>query len=198
MNDPSFPGEYNKILFNRWKHHLGFITENIIRTKSEEELKIIKTNLLKIGESQMDLYTGSLSPEEILEQVYLFISSNKLSAKENYQSWLYSDLRKGYSQYSLSDNSNWTFRLSNEEDKFIHIHPSRYSPNSIRVKATVLKTAILVFSYLNFHKGSYIDINLINMIRKEYLDESPVKSIDNEKGLGKFLYLLLEQIKLKT
>ncbi|RJP72725.1 MAG: hypothetical protein C4539_03170 [Ignavibacteriales bacterium] len=190
--------EQNPVLLNLWKHHLGFIIGNIVKTKSEADLEIIRTNLLKIGGSQMDLYIGSLTPENILDQVYSFIQSNQLTTKENYQSWLSSDSGKEYSQFSLSDKSDWTFRLGNEEDKFVHIHPSRYSPNTIRIKATVLKTAILVFSFLNFKNGSYIDINLINRLRKEYLEESPLKTVEFKKGLGKFLDFLYKQIELRT
>ncbi len=198
MNSAIYYENDSPVLFNLWKHHLGFINNKITEVKSESELKTVEMNLLKIGESQMDLYTGNLSPENILMQINEFIVTNNLNAIENYKSWLYSDCRKGYSQVTISDTSNWTFRLGNDEINYVHIHPSRYSPNTIRIKATILKTGIILFSFLNFNKGSYIDINLVNKLRNQFLNESPVKTIDIKKGLGKFLDLLHNQIELKT
>ncbi len=185
------------ILFNPWKHHLGFIKEKILQVKNEIDLEEIRKNLLQIGDSQMDLYFGNLKLENIVDQIYSYIQSNNLTSKDKYQSWLTTDLRNGYSQLTISDISIWTLRLGNEDKKYIHIHPSRYSPFTIRIKSIVLKTGILLFSYLNFQEGSYIDLSLINHLRKKYLNESSLKALDFQKGLGKFLVFLSKELKIR-
>ena len=53
------------IYFNCWKHHAGFIVQQIKTVNRIDMFDEIKFHMLKIGESQMDLYIGNYSPAEI-------------------------------------------------------------------------------------------------------------------------------------
>ena len=176
------------INFNCWKHHAGFLKEQIVTIKSEKELREFRTKLLKIGESQMDLYYGKLSPPKISKHVILSLKSKKLLSPVQYIAWLNNE-DKDYKLVELPDKSLWTLRFSESPDRYVHIHPGRYSPLTIRVKSTTLKTAILVFCFKQIKGVSRIDIEEINYLRKAYLNESRLKSLSKASGLIKLIDL---------
>ena len=91
----------------------------------------------------MDLYLGSLNPRQISNEIINKIKNFGLYTYIKYRKWL-SEEGKQYKQIDLSDTSVWMLRFGNEKDRYIHIHPGRYSPNTMRVKAKTLKTAIAV------------------------------------------------------
>ena len=130
------------LTFNCWKHHAGFIKKQIKFYRNEkisgEELQ--KT-LLVIGGSQMDLYVGKLSPQEICDEIISKLRSTEVLAFEDFKQWLFEKGNK-YKLIKISDHSVWTLRLGNQEERYVHIHPGRYSPLTLRVKALTLKTAI--------------------------------------------------------
>jgi hypothetical protein len=176
------------INFNCWKHHAGFIIEQTDTIKSESEIEELKMRLLKIGESQMDLYYGKLSPSKISKHVIDSLKNKKLLSPEQYNTWLNNE-GKGYKLLELPDKSLWTLRFSKSPDRYVHIHPGRYSPLTIRVKSTTLKTAILVFCFKQIDGVSRIDIEEVNYLRKKYLNESPLKSLSKASGLIKLIDL---------
>ena len=176
------------INFNCWKHHSGFIIEQTDTIKSESEIEELKMRLLKIGESQMDLYYGKLSPSKISKHVIHSLKNKKLLSPEQYNTWLNKEV-KDYKLLELPDKSLWTLRLSESPDRYVHIHPGRYSPLTIRVKSTTLKTAILVFCFKQINGVSRIYIEEINYLRKKYLNESPLKSLSKTSGLIKLIDL---------
>jgi len=177
------------INLNCWKHHSAFIKKQIETINSADEFEKLKTILLKIGESQMDLYYGELFPAEICKQSIDFLKSCKIFLREKYKDWL-NDGNKDYQLVQLSDESVWTFRLGENVERYIHIHPARHSANTRRVKALTLKTAILTLCYERIGKPEYSGKELINQIRKKYLNEPPLKSVTEDSGLGKLLKLL--------
>lgn len=180
----SFP-----IKFNCWKHHALFIKKELKNFNSEIQITQLQKRLLKIGESQMDLYYGRSMPEEIAGQVIKFLSSIPVKNNEQYAEWL---LKKGkeYQIITLNDKSVWALRSGDEINRYVHIHPGRYSPYSVRVKALTLKTAICALACSKIKSASAFDIDLINEARKKILNIPPLKSINKEKGLGKLINLL--------
>jgi len=58
-------------------------------------------------------------------------------------------------------------------EKFVHIHPGRYSPNTFRVKANTLKTAIVAEFLALCQDQSPYDIQVVNQARIR-LQLSPV------------------------
>lgn len=177
------------IKFNCWKHHARFIKQELMNFKSEVQIKTLQTTLLIIGESQMDLYHGLYSPKETANQVIKHLVSISIKNKREYSTWLYAD-GKEYKNITLKDDSVWTLRSGDDEIRYVHIHPGRYSPHTVRVKALTLKTAICVLAYSNIKPASVFDIDFINKIRKIYLNASPLKSVSVDSGLGKLMVLL--------
>jgi len=176
---------------NCWKHHAGFIAKQIKQIKSEEELRNIPSLLLKIGESQMDLYLGKLTPFEITGFTKNFLKENEVFKYESYEQWLFSE-GKEYRLITLPDKSTWTLRMGNQKENYIHIHPGRYSVHTIRVRALTLKTAVCLLFWAKAHGGSPFEVPLVNEIRKEYLNASPLKDISSHYGLGKLITIFAE------
>jgi hypothetical protein len=157
--------------------------------KSEAELERLRKILLKIGESQMDLYYGKLTPAEICKQTIDYLKLNNVFLYERYKNWL-NDGNKNYKLIQLSDESVWIFRLGENIERYVHIHPGRHSKNTRRVKALTLKTAILSLCCERLGESKLSGKELINEVRKKYLDEPPLKTVSADSSLGKLLELL--------
>jgi len=181
------------ILFNCWKHHLGFIKNKIISAhiNDKNDIKDFAGKLYIMGNSLSDFYTGMLSVVEITGFIIKKLNGFNVLKKEFYKDWIQSE-NKDYRIIGLQDRSTWALRFGKEKDRYIHVHPARYSVNSFRVRSTSLKTAALVVLWVNNFGGSYEDLNLINSIRITYLNESPVKSVSNYTGLGKIIRIFAD------
>ena len=176
-------------LFNCWKHHLGYIRyqlRNYIQ-KGEDGAGKLKSNLLLLGESQMDLYTGSLSPEMILQNTKKNLEESNRFFHKPFISWI-SSPPAGYKTIFLCDGSSWTLLNSGNQTRYIHIHPSRYSMHSIRIKSGTLKTLISV-AWLCLTENASVSLETINQGRKQFFDAPPVKSIQSIRGITKYLEL---------
>ncbi len=177
------------VKLNCWKHHMMFIKEqtlNVDKNVSGDKLSKI---LLLIGDSQMDLYFGKFSPK----QIALFVM-NKLKKKfvyknQDFKEWLNNN-GKNYRKIDLPDKSIWVLREGNEKKRYIHIHPGRYSPSSVRVKAITLKSAIAMISNFGTERSKNLYLSDINSIRKDVLNQPPLKSISSYSGQGKIILLL--------
>jgi hypothetical protein len=181
------------INLNCWKHHTGFIKNQILSVTSVEEIEKLNSSLRKIGESQMDLYLGKFLAEEISNQIIKTLKREKIFSFEQYKKWLYKD-RKGYQLVTLMDKSIWTLRLGENEQRYIHIHPGRYSSHTIKVKATTLKTAILALCFEQVGEMKSINTEAVNHIRKKYLNETPLKSLSKASGLMRLIRLLYKEV----
>lgn len=168
----------SNILFNALKHHRGFI---------HQQIKIATTATLpgllkKLGNSQMDIYYGSLSLEGLFEAVLTHIP---VADEAGYLAWLKGE----YKEITLSDTSRWILLAGNVPGQYIHLHPARYSPESMRVKAPILKTAI---ACMVCHPGlTHPDLKMVNHIRTGMLQLSPVKDLDQCQHLWKVMNMLL-------
>jgi hypothetical protein len=181
------------INLNCWKHHGGFIKKQIESVKEIKDLDQLKVYLLKIGESQMDLYLGVFSPINISEQILDCLHRKKIFSALLYKDWLTND-GKDFQVVELEDKSVWTLRLGDDAERYVHIHPGRYSPHTQRVKATTLKTAILILCFVQAGQIESIETATINEIRKKYLDESSLKSFSTASGLGRLIDLFRNKI----
>ncbi len=157
------------ILFNTLKHHKQAVYD-LISQRNFEEIPFYK-----IGTSQMDFYIGKLSIVTIEQEVLATLQERKLIDIDTFSNWLAAN--DAYQTICLSDTSRWVLRMGDTEASYIHIHPARYSPHTIRVKAGQLKTVIAML-----HKGyedfDQIDLNELNNLRRQ-IELSPVKSIDS-------------------
>jgi len=179
--------------FNCWKHHSGFIKQQIkLYSRTRDQIQL-KKQLLIIGESQMDLYFGEYTPSEISREIISYLKKEKSFSFDKYIDLISKD-GKNYKIVQLSDKSSWTLRLGENQERYVHIHPARYSPHTIRAKATTLKTAILVLWYKQFGEIKLIETEAVNFIRKKYLNEPPLKSLSKASGLIRLIDLLYKKL----
>ena len=181
------------VLLNCWKHHARFIRSKILKYKDagEIELAILRKELLRIGESLMDLYLGTLTPGEIAGRIIASYKKTNALSREDFIRWLKEE-GDDYRIIELKDKSLWTLRLGEKQERYIHIHPSRYSPLTIRVRAHTLKSAIL-YLILNSNKNNIQDdLIFLNKIRKDYLNQPPLKSISHHSSLPELVSILRE------
>jgi len=168
----------HSIRFNCWKHHKEFLIRQILTLEPGD--KVLFENFLfhvkEIGNSKTDLYTGLLSPSEISDMTAKILENFNIKDKNTFKDWL-STKGKEYKELKLDDNSKWILRFGTEENKYVHIHPSRDSLHTIRISASTLKTTIVALAFSRLFKFNKINLNLINKVRKEILFLAPLKSI---------------------
>jgi hypothetical protein len=164
------------ILFNTYKHHLLSIKKELIEA-NELNFRHI---LLKIGNSQMDLYIGNMSVEDIKKELVVKLNTLELIDKQMFIKHLQEN--NFYFSIKLSDESVWVMREGRDEVQYVHIHPARYSINTLRVKANTLKTAMVASKFL---EKSEHQLQNINDLRKIYLNLSPIKNIEESQMIVK-------------
>jgi hypothetical protein len=173
------------VLFNPWKHHAGALRRRVAEAAraGPEGLAVLAPQLLVIGTELMDLYTGALSPAEIAAGVVAQLRADERLDPEVYRRWL--DESRGYRVLTLSDDaSSWVLRFGEEGGRYVHVHPGRWTPHTRRVRANVLKTAVLALAQAAAIGADPLDVALINRVRREYLGLSPVPALADEGGLG--------------
>ena len=89
------------------------------------------------------------------------------------------------------DTSKWVLRAGDEDDRFVHLHPARYSPFTIRVRANVLTTAVMALAYTRLHGGDPLSRSVVNAVRRDYLGLAPVgRDPSGDEGIGSVIELL--------
>lgn len=144
--------------------------------------------LLKIGTSQMDMYTGSLMPETIFTEI-----GTQLAARDIYTAVAFAArvaAQDGYLDITLSDTSRWILRLSDDPVRYIHLHPGRYSPHTLRIKAAALKTAMAYKAVKAWGQLSGELLPDINRLR-EMAGLSPVRSLEDAQHILKIIRLII-------
>jgi hypothetical protein len=174
--------------FNPLKHHLSFIREFVsmrIAEAKETDIKNLIKELKYIGTSVMDVYTGSLSLDSICKEVIGFLKYEKIDKKKVFSGWTgtnFNDFRK----VTLSDTSEWMLKFHNDEKRFVHLFPARLSPNSFRIKANTLKSAILYYIIIG---KDYITGEDLNRART-LLGLSPVKNTEEAEAITEIIEIL--------
>ncbi len=179
-------------LFNALKHHAGFVREFIGNLKADSyREEQIGDALLKMGNSMIDFYFGSMSPREVINDI-----ENHLKSMHAFEIGAYHELLErshGAMQYynmKISDHSTWTLLPGNNKLHYLHIHPARGSKHTIRVRAMALKTAVCLRIFYNILPNGNELINAVNEVRHKYLHESPIKNDSNLKGILRVLKFL--------
>jgi hypothetical protein len=166
-------------LFNPLKHHLGYILEFIQHYGNT--ISLLKSDLSIIGNSQMDVYCGTLSLEDIKNEIYEYlcncISINNISYIKLINEY------NGYLIIALSDDSNWVLRKGNGRDRYIHFHPARVGAHTFRITANALKTWIAA----SIIGKNSIELKEINQARVHILGLAPIEKLYPNRGLGKFI-----------
>jgi len=173
----------HNIQLNTLKHHLGAIRRFIATCP----VTGLSRGLQVLGNSRMDLYLGRLEEEDIYRQVLQALQSLDIHTRPQYAAWLEQHHR--YRAITLSDQSVWILRLGQEAGRYIHLHPGRYSPATVRVKAAVLKSAIALQVYLRHGLLHRIDEEALNRVRREVLGLPPVKALAESRAIMRLLAL---------
>jgi len=175
------------ILFNCWKHHQEFIMGEIRKMKVSKDLSVLKDQLKKIGDSTTDLYVGHLNLDRIATTALSFLEQKNIINKEAYLKWI-KESSEEYRTVPFPDESVWVFKIGIEEGKYVHIHPGRKVPHTLRAKANVLKTAIAVNAKAFLDQSNPLDIELINWVRKDLINLDPIKFVTLNQELGRIIY----------
>jgi len=175
-------------IFNPLKHHMGFITEFITLISEDESnsnIQDLTKRLKHLGKSVMDVYTGSLSVNDICKEAEEFLEQKNLTGRKNFFRWVGNNLIN-FKTIILSDGSQWTLKFHDNKLRFVHIFPARNSPLTIRAKGNTLKSAILYNLLIakNFISGD--DLNKVRAI----LHLSPIKSSVNTESITKMIEIL--------
>jgi hypothetical protein len=178
------------VLLNTWKHHAGALRQRIARSAREGEaaLECLAQGLVMVGTDLMDLYVGSLVPMEIAQGVIAELARTRCLEPDLYQSWLES--QGGYGMLSLAaDDSRWVLRRG-DDVRYVHVHQARWAPGTRRVRANVLKTAVMALPWAAISHGDPLNVRLINTMRRQNLDLSPIGRLFGEDGIAAVIELL--------
>jgi hypothetical protein len=172
------------ILLNYWKHHAGALRRQIegMASAGAPALKPLAGELVVIGTELMDLYVGTLAPAEIAGKVLETSHADQRLPVDAYRAWLTAN--GGYQLLTFAeDASRWVLRQGDPTGRYVHVHPARWAPQTLRVRANVLKTAVMVLGYVAVFGGDPLDVALINDVRKQYLGFSPIGRLTGDQGL---------------
>jgi hypothetical protein len=175
INDNLIP---EPVLFNPFKHHLGFLKEFINRNIDNSQLNVqmLSRDIRHLGTSVMDIYNGKLIVMNICSEAVEFLNSKGLLNREEYSLWT-GKKADSFKIITLSDGSQWTLKYHDDSRKFVHIFPARNSPHTFRVKANTLKSALIYIILVGKDLVTSDDLNKVRPI----LNLSPVKNaIDTE------------------
>jgi hypothetical protein len=179
------------VLLNTWKHHAGALRRRIAEAAraGAAGLAALAEGMVIIGTELMDLYVGRLTPAEIAAKVVARLQADGLLAPDVYRAWVAEG--GGYRLLTFAeDESVWVLRAGDEE-RYVHVHPARWAPATLRVRANVLKTAAMALAYAAAHGGDPMDRALLNRVRAEYLGLAPVgRDPAGEQGVGRVIDVL--------
>ena len=177
-------------LLNTWKHHAGWIRSRIEAAVSAGRAGVtaLPTEMVVVGSRLMDLYTGSFTPAEIAEHVFKDLKARELFEYAPLSKWL--SEQGEYALTELLDDSKWTIRLGPADGRYLHLHPGRWVPHTIRVQANTLKSAVMAHAHAKLAGGDPTDLAIVNEARKLYLNLLPVRELTGDGGLGAVIAVL--------
>jgi hypothetical protein len=163
------------VRFNPLKHHRNYI----LKILESENPEAIISLLDPVCNNYIDIYTGVMTPRAICISVIDILKSNQVFQAVDFAQWV--DLKNGYRQIKLEDQSRWIVRRSNETERYIHLHPAREGRFTVRFKGSTLKTAYLLkVGFANLQQP--ISLGKVNHIRMQ-IGLSPVKKLERGKGI---------------
>ena len=179
MHEPPHP-----VLLNTWKHHAGWIRWRVSRAAGAGSAGVdaLPSEMAVVGTRLMDLYTGPLTPAEIGEHVVAHLRAAGQLAYDPLAAWLQD--RGEYALLDVPDGSKWTIRLGPADGKYLHLHPGRWAPNTMRVQANTLKSAVMAHALARLTGADPADPAVVNEARRKYLGLLPVRELTGDGGLG--------------
>lgn len=183
-DDPTHHVVPHPFLLNTWKHHAGWVRQRVSEAAGAGRpgVDILPVEMAVVGARLMDLYTGPLSPAALAAEVGGQLRAAGRLGYEPLAAWLQASGE--YSMLTLSDGSQWTIRLGPAAGRYVHLHPGRWVPNTMRVQANTLKSAVMAHAHALLSGGDPGDIRLVNEARRKYLGLLPVRELSGDGGLG--------------
>lgn len=169
-------------LYHPLKHHLSYIHQFIL--EYDDTLENLYPNLIRIGASVMDVYTGNISIQQLFDLTEKQLKENDCFTPTAFEDWI--SKNEGYNIITLPDQSVWTLRWGTVVRQYIHIHPGRNSPHTFRIKGETLKT-IIAAKIVEKSTKEKVSLTTINTVRKDYLKLSPIKKLYTGKGIDKMM-----------
>ncbi len=162
------------VMLNGWKHHVGFVLDQLRKwsKKPEQAFPLFVAKLKMLGDSQFDMYTGEMAPDKIGHDLVNTLMGFRVYDRTSYFRWIDSS-NQLFWQLPVSDGSEWTLRKGDNEDYYIHIHPSRHSKHTQRLKASHFRTALATLIMANM-RGEKPGLQLMNNVRCDFLGMSAV------------------------
>ena len=119
------------------------------------------------------------------------LKEQELLSLKRYTIWV--EENGGYCMIELGDSSQWVLRLGHKPDQWVHLHPARYSPHTIRIKAHTLKTALALAILYPWHNVEILSqLTRINIVRS-HLQLSPLAPRQLQESVPEILKLLIGQ-----
>ncbi len=165
------------VLFNPFKHHRNYILHALASMSSEA----ISCLLTAVCNNYIDIYTGTLTPENIGKEVIEILRSKQVLHENDFTHWVSSG--NGYRKITLKDRSEWIVRKSDDPERFVHIHPARTGPFSVRFKGSTLKT-IYMLQACSAKSQDSPSLEEVNRIRSA-ISLSPAKQLEDGKGISR-------------
>jgi hypothetical protein len=186
----------SEIHFNPWKHHLTFICNELLNSKRmAPEARITMLDGIKaINANFVDVYTGHFSEDEIKQCIADQINHLEFKDYEGFRYWLGT---KKYQLITLNDKSVWVVRENEQSLNAIHIHPSRKPPLTFRIYGNALKTVVGLLCMQPECLANFPSLVSVNQFRKEFLDLSPVKGVENLQRIMRFYDLIKDRLIFK-
>ena len=154
------------IAFNCWKHHLRYVKDMLeVNDSSGISQLNIHDIIQHIGDTNIDFYYGELEPLAISIQIIKQLETIAKLEYNSFSEWVNAD-GVDFKNLTISDGSNWTIRMGQEAERYVHIHPSRHSKKTFRVKSSTLKT-IIAFFYNYGIFDNQITVEKINRVRNK-------------------------------
>lgn len=182
------------IMFNPLKHHFHFLLGEIERWKKCTWPEV-NEELLSVGSNLIDFYTGKLNVSQICKESLAFFREQEIDSRDKFLMWVQGP---NWKKIELSDQSEWLIKMGNQEERYLHIHPAKFSKHTIRIRATTLKTVLaLLVHETPVNASQKINLEPVNSIRKNRLALSPIKSLHSADSGIMRLWLLFEKYKEK-
>jgi len=163
------------IRFNPMKHHRNYMLDMLASASPEAIIR----SLDAVCNNYNDIYTGEISPGAIGKKIIRILKDEKVFSKEDFARWL--NAHNGYRKLQLPDSSEWIVRLGNEDERYIHLHPSREGKHTKRFKGSSLKTVFLLRALLK-DSVCLVTLENVNQVRLQ-IGLSPIKKLDRNKGI---------------
>ena len=178
------------VLYNPWKHHANWVAARLDALEpGADALPGLAAGLVVVGTRLMDLYAGDLTAAGVAAWAVAALETEGVLAPDALAGWL--DAGGGYRLLTHpADGSAWAIRLGEVGGRYVHLHPGRHAPHTLRVNAATLKTAVLSLAGARLDGAESADLATVNRVRREFLGLPPLANLEGSPALLRALAAL--------